>query len=95
MTRRCPTECTALIGLERSECSLACPLLAEQVSWHLRHGDAEAARLMAATIVESYIALTALGTTEEAVAKLRELRRQVRPMLGSGCEWGPKCEGGG
>ena len=84
-----PPKCAGLVRLDLSDCSLACPMLAGQVSWHLRYGDAESARLMAAMVVESYLALTTLGTTEGAIAKLRELRRKVRPMLESACEWEP------
>jgi len=84
-----PPKCAGLVRLDLSGCSLACPMLAGQVSWHLRYGDAEATRLMAAMVIESYLALTTLGTTEGAVAKLRELRRTVRPVLEAGCEWEP------
>ena len=84
-----PPKCAGLVRLDLSDCSLACPMLAGQVSWHLRYGDAESARLMAAMVVESYLALTTIGTTEGAIAKLRELRRRVRPALDAGCEWEP------
>lgn len=55
------------------------------VEWHLRHGDAVAVRISAATLISSYdYLLSDCITTKEAVYRLRVLRNSRKRLIEKG-----------